>query len=79
MANVNETLLGIQIKQDSLIWGGEFQDEETCLWLPWNGFFKRENESFVLPHAVGCQTPTLTSDYVHSLKGFVDNTRKFNS
>ena len=73
MARVDETLLDIQIGRDSITWGGWFFDKEICLFLRNDGFYKRKNETFVLPHAVGCQVPTLNEEYVSILKGFFDN------
>ena len=43
--------------------------EEKCLSFTENGFLKRRNESFVIPHAIGCQKPTDIHDYALVLQG----------
>ena len=75
-------LLYVQIGKKSITWGGddfylkysgeiEEQRGEKCLVVPEQGFFKRPNERFVLPHAIGCQSPTENRDYISILQGCV--------
>ena len=65
---MNDTLLGIHIGKDAITWGDW---NEKCMIFPNGGFFKRENEKFVLPHAIGCQSPAFNSAYDLILKGSV--------
>ena len=84
LANVNDTLLDVKIGKDSITWDNEFADTSDtkhdgylsytsdgmkCILFPENGFFKRSNEATVLPHAIGCQTPTDNSHYKVKLQG----------
>jgi len=71
LANVNETLLGVTIGEDSITWGDLIKQNggEACMSIPEYGFYKRQNEPFVLPYAVGCQSPTLHWNYSSVLQG----------
>ena len=81
LANVNDTLLDVKIGKDSITWDNESADTfrkgylsytsdgMKCILFPENGFFKRSNEATVLPHAIGCQTPTDNSHYKVKLQG----------
>lgn len=71
---------GIKINKESVTWSDNVGldiaerhkmcfDNETCLIFPDQGFFKRETERSVLPHAVGCQLPSHNSHYMLILKG----------
>ena len=82
MVNVNETLLGVNIGEESITWGrylykslGRYLYGERGDCLPFHeyGFHKRQNERFVLPYAVGCQPPTLNHNYELILQGINDN------
>ena len=72
MASVGDTLLGLNIGEDSVTWGGEKtvtvrqSGMNFCLNFPKNGFFKGPNEQSVLPHAIGCQPPTPVYEYCES-------------
>ena len=78
LANVNDTVIGVRIGRESITSGSEHQLYQTgkmgndengeCLAFPLNGYFKRENERFVLPHAIGCQSPVLNLEYALVLK-----------
>lgn len=61
--------LDLKINEDSITWGEDKLDEETCLVFPENGFFKRPDQSSVLPHAIGCQSPSTLSQYKQVLRG----------
>ena len=61
--------LDMTINEDSITWGEDELDEETCLVFPKNGFFKLPNQSSVLPHAIGCQSPSTLSQYKQVLRG----------
>ena len=69
MIRLNETLLGVKVGPDSITWGGYDFDQETCLEFPKYGYFKRKNERWVLPYAIGCQTPTENWNYAAVLQG----------
>ena len=72
MANVDETLLGVRIGKNSITWGDLIEDNydgEACLPISKYGFYKRQNEPFVLPYAVGCQPPTFNHKYSSLLTG----------
>ena len=78
LANINDTLLGIYIGKDAITWGDNYNSagtldvglwDEECMLFPDGAFFKRENERFVLPHAIGCQSPTNYLDYRSILQG----------
>ena len=81
MINVNGTFDYVRIGKESITWGDKFSLEhsgeimdrwgEKCLVVPEQGFFKRPNERFVLPHAIGCQSPTDYRDYISILQGCV--------
>ena len=71
LVRLNETLLGVKIGPDSITWGGFHFDKETCLEIPNAGFFKRKNERWVLPYAVGCQSPTDNWNYTSVLLGLL--------
>ena len=79
LANVNDTLLSTYIGQNAITWGknydvtGAVKDiwNGKCMLFPDGGFFKRENERFVLPHAIGCQPPTNNYEYDLILQGIV--------
>lgn len=73
---------GIKIDKQSVTWSDNVGlyvtdrhkmcfNNETCLLFPDQGFFKRETERSVLPHAVGCQSPSHNSDYMSILKGIL--------
>ena len=68
MGNFGNTLLGVEISEDSVTWG----EKENifvgrhCFPLPKHGFYKRPNEQSVLPHAIGCQLPTPVYAYCES-------------
>ena len=78
----NIGILYVRIGQESITWGdnkfdlersGEIKERwgTKCLIVPEHGFFKRPNERFVLPHAIGCQSPTQNQDYISILQGCV--------
>ena len=69
LGNFGDTLVGVHISKDSITWGGEELDSNTCLSFPKNGHYKRSNEQSVLPHAVGCQRPSYLYEYGSVLKG----------
>ena len=69
LVNFGEELLFVNISKDSITWGEEEIDPNTCLRFPRNGFYKRSNEKSVLPHAIGCQRPSDNSDYRSVLIG----------
>ena len=71
LVRLNETLLGVKIGPDSITAGGFHLDKETCLEFPDYGFFKRKNERWVLPYAIGCQSPTANSNYTSVLLGLL--------
>ena len=86
MINVNDTFVSnifgdyVRIGKESVTWGEQFSIEHSgeiigrrrkCLVFPENGNFKRPNERFVLPHAIGCQSPTDYRDYISILQGCV--------
>ena len=71
LVRLNETLLHVKIGPDSITWGGLDLDKETCLTFPEYGFFKRKNERWVLPYAVGCQSPTDNWNYTSVLQGLL--------
>ena len=78
LGNFGDTLLNVKISKDSITWGGEKRDMKTCLTFPEYGFYKRSNEKSVLPHAIGCQRPSATSNYGSVLLGTVDRQKYFN-
>ena len=58
--------------KNSITWGNlkdQNFDGEACLPISEYGFYKRQNEPFVLPYAVGCQAPTLNHNYSSVLQG----------
>ena len=61
--------LGISTNKNSVTWGGYYFDEELCMEIPRAGYFRRDNEQAVLPHAIGCQAPTHLDEYITILKG----------
>ena len=69
LVNFNETLLDIKIGKQSVTWGHDHIDKETCLKFPEYGFFKRQSERSVLPHAIGCQPPSHNDAYMLVLQG----------
>ena len=81
MINVNDPFGYVRIGKESITWGDKFalehpgeirnQSGGKCLIVPEQGFFKRPNERFVLPHAIGCQSPTDNHDYISILQGCV--------
>ena len=80
LLNVNEMAwtFGVEIGEDSITWGKDYDhimiDEDpththdNCLPVRQFGFFRRSNERFVLPYAVGCQLPTSIHNYSLILK-----------
>ena len=78
LVNVNEmaSTFGVVIGEDSIIWGSyydrvkidEYRSDRNCLRVRQFGFFRRSNERFVLPYAVGCQLPTSIHNYSLILK-----------
>ena len=81
--NVNDTFHYVLIGEESITWGditfelerysGEIKERlgRKCFIFPEYGLFKRPNERFVLPHAIGCQSPTDNDDYISILQGCV--------
>ena len=64
-----ERRLGISISKNSVTWGGSSFDETLCMDIPRFGYYKRDHEQAVLPHAIGCQAPTRPDEYISILKG----------
>ena len=69
LTNYGDYFLDMIINEDSITWGRKELDQETCLVFRQNGFFKRPNQSSVLPHAIGCQSPSTLSQYKQVLRG----------
>ena len=69
MANFGDTIFDIAINEDSITQYGKEQDRGSCLVFPRWGFFRRPNEPSVLPHAIGCQSPSPVWNYMLVLLG----------
>ena len=69
LGNFGDTLLDVEIREDSITWGGVKRDMKSCLNFPANGHYKRSNEESVLPHTIGCQRPSKMWEYQSVLKG----------
>ena len=61
--------LGFSISKNSVTWGGSSFDSTLCMDIPRVGYYRRDHEQAVLPHAIGCQVPTRPDDYISILKG----------
>ena len=61
--------LGLSIRKDYVTWGGSSFDWTLCMDIPKLGYYRRDHEQAVLPHAIGCQAPTRPDEYVSILKG----------
>ena len=61
--------LGISTTTNSVTWGGSSFDEELCMDIPGAGYFRRDHEQAVIPHAIGCQAPTHIDEYIAILEG----------
>ena len=60
----------ILIEKDSITWGYNVWERfPVCKRFPEKGFFRRESELRVLPHAIGCQSPMSVKEYQLILKG----------
>ena len=68
-ANYGDYVLRMKINEDSITWGDDHLDTDTCLVFPEFGFFRRLNESSVLPHVIGCQLPSTSDQYEQLLLG----------
>lgn len=62
------TILGVTVGNESITWDGLVYDYKLCDTFPKEGYFRRENEQIVLPHAIGCEAPKATSEYINILK-----------
>ena len=71
MVDFVDEKVGVVFRTDSITWGGEKYDDVLCTNVPSNGFYRRQNEQAVLPHAIACQNPTHVLQYAHSLQGWI--------
>ena len=60
---------GINTTPDSVTWDGWSYDVELCMKIPGAGYYRRDHEQAVSPHAIGCQAPTRLDEYITILKG----------
>ena len=59
----------IRATKNYLTWGHTRFDHSLCIDIPEFGYYRRDHEQAVLPHAIGCQAPTRPDEYIATLKG----------
>ena len=70
LVDFGEEKLGVTFRNDSITWGESGYDDVLCNYVPY-GYFRRQNEQLVLPHAIGCQNPTVNQEYRLFLQGWI--------